>query len=390
MKVYNLSENIDDFGIPLIESFKDAERKFIEQGFSKEEVKQYIDLFKSLKDKKIKDFKQKDITFWIKQGFEDFKSFIDSKEQETTKTQDRKLKKLSGADLVSENEEWYVYRIKDFNASKSYGSGTRWCITNKPEWESYSKNNNFYFIISKNRDDSDSFYKIALQVDTKGYETYWDAEDTSFEYLPDDLNIPDFNIEVPEKKIEVNGKLYTLDEFSKASGLKVGGNLFLMGTEITELPSDLNVAGHLDLMDTEITELPSGLKVGGDLSLVDTEITELPSDLKVGGDLNLSHTEITELPSGLSVGGYLNLEGTEITELPSDLKVSGDLFLGGTEITELPSGLSVGGDIYLGGTNITELPSGLRVGGDLNLSHTNITKLPSDLKVGGKIIGFKK
>lgn len=50
-------------------------------------------------------------------------------------------------------------------------------------------------------------------------------------------------------------------------------------------------------------------------------------DLKVGGGLYLSGTEITALPAGLEVGGDLNLSGTKITSLPEDLKVAGVIYV---------------------------------------------------------------
>lgn len=48
-----------------------------------------------------------------------------------------------------------------------------------------------------------------------------------------------------------------------------------------------------------------GLKLGGDLSLSNSEITELPEGLKVGGNLFLRNTKITKLPEGLEVGGKI-------------------------------------------------------------------------------------
>ena len=86
-----------------------------------------------------------------------------------------------------------------------------------------------------------------------------------------------------------------------------------------------------------------------------SEIIDLPGDLKVGGSLYLRGTQITSLPEGLSVGGYLDLRGTQITSLPEGLSVGGSLYLEGTQITSLPEGLSVGGSLYLEGTQITSL-----------------------------------
>ena len=69
-----------------------------------------------------------------------------------------------------------------------------------------------------------------------------------------------------------------------------------------------------------------------------SEIIDLPGDLKVGGSLYLRGTQITSLPEGLSVGGYLDLRGTQITSLPEGLSVGGSLDLRGTQITSLVTG----------------------------------------------------
>jgi hypothetical protein len=70
--------------------------------------------------------------------------------------------------------------------------------------------------------------------------------------------------------------------------------------------------------------------VGGDLYLHGTKITELPDNLSVGGDLYLHGTKITELPDNLSVGGDLDLSGTPITTLPDRIRsrVKGQIFYG--------------------------------------------------------------
>ena len=47
---------------------------------------------------------------------------------------------------------------------------------------------------------------------------------------------------------------------------------------------------------------------------------------QVGGDLWLGGTPIEQLPTGLTVGGNLYLTGTPIKQLPADLKVKGKIF----------------------------------------------------------------
>jgi hypothetical protein len=60
--------------------------------------------------------------------------------------------------------------------------------------------------------------------------------------------------------VGVNPDEYTID---KDLNISVEGDLFLVGTQITELPDNLSVGRDLDLLQTQITKLPKSLKVGG-------------------------------------------------------------------------------------------------------------------------------
>ena len=75
---------------------------------------------------------------------------------------------------------------------------------------------------------------------------------------------------------------------------RVGGNFYLLFSQIEKLPDNLTVNGLLDLESCKnLKSLPNGLKVKNNLDLRYTNITSLPSDLEVGGDLILYRTPIT-------------------------------------------------------------------------------------------------
>jgi len=78
------------------------------------------------------------------------------------------------------------------------------------------------------------------------------------------------------KTITVDRKKMSVEDFSKAHGLTVQGDLYLRGTQITSLPDNLSVGGSLYLRGTQITSLPDNLSVGGYLDLRGTQITSLP------------------------------------------------------------------------------------------------------------------
>jgi hypothetical protein len=160
----------------VVEDFKTATKRFMDQGKAdEEEIKTYIADFKLMKPK-IKDAKEKDIDQWKDWG--QFKSFVDQLKTTKSKGQEKKEKKAGGATLVVEDKYWKVYHITTHEAAMLYGSGTRWCITQKDGdyWDRYS-NSDFYFYISKRLPPSSPYYKIALQVDDDESLIYWDSLD---------------------------------------------------------------------------------------------------------------------------------------------------------------------------------------------------------------------
>jgi hypothetical protein len=309
------------------EDFKTSAKKFVDQGIDKSEVDQYFSDFKKMKDIKIKDIEDKNIDNWSKKPWDEFKIFVDKLKSEKTKSELKKQEKMEGAKLVAENDKWFVYEINDFDSCRMYGSGTKWCITNKNGlfWNEYKKRNNFYFLISKTLPKEDKFYKIAVQVDPDGTLSYWDATDKEHSSVPSDLDLPKFSPIAPEFWVGINGKKYTINDLENAEGLVTDDTLALGSTRVKKLPKNLTVNGDLHLSDTPITHLPSGLRVNGDLWLNHSKLVELPNDLKVNGSLHIGHTAVRRIPSGIEIGGDLDVMYSDVKEIDSDIKIGGDI-----------------------------------------------------------------
>jgi hypothetical protein len=116
--------------------------------------------------------------------------------------------------------------------------------------------------------------------------------------------------------------------------------------------------GSLDLRNSPIQFLPRNLtKVGGNFYLLFSQIEKLPDNLRVNGTLDLeSCKNLKSLPDNLIVNGYLDLEKCKNLEsLPNGLKVKGFLDIRDTNITSLPSDLEVGGDLILLRTPIADM-----------------------------------
>ena len=70
-------------------------------------------------------------------------------------------------DKLFENDNLLIVKPKSYVASCYYGSGTKWCTTMKGQpsyFNQYSSNGNLYYLILKNVDRSNKFYKMAIHV----------------------------------------------------------------------------------------------------------------------------------------------------------------------------------------------------------------------------------
>ncbi|ASV44060.1 hypothetical protein PBI_SCTP2_45 [Salicola phage SCTP-2] len=135
----------------LFESYKDAQSKFAQEA-SEEEVKQYLDTFKQLAKKGTVSGQEKDIGYWIKQGWNSFKEFVDSKSQEKSKSEVKKSKKKDSIIAHEDNEKMVVIPLTK-DASCYYGKNTKWCTSgnenNKFNEYFYLKNIVLFYVYMK-------------------------------------------------------------------------------------------------------------------------------------------------------------------------------------------------------------------------------------------------
>lgn len=190
--------------------FSTVKRKFLKQNAHSEEIKEYFEIFRDLKKKnKIKNKQERNIDYWGKKQFSEFKTFIDNVKGSKTKSEEKKIKKMEGAELVAQNKDYYVYLITNHDAAMTYGSGTKWCITqpNGTYWGRYSARNNFYFFIAKNKTKEDPSYKVAMTVDRDSKKTYWNALDHQIITPPTQI---DYDFKSKEVNITLEGILERL------------------------------------------------------------------------------------------------------------------------------------------------------------------------------------
>jgi hypothetical protein len=135
-------------------------------------------------------------------------------------------------------------------------------------------------------------------------------------------NIFKFLEDEGEHKAPFKWKLENNIPLSKEE-LEVEGDLLLGLSKVTSLPKGLKVYGNLNLMGLDIKSLPEELYVARTLVLSTCKnLTSLPKGLYVGGHLLLSHCPIKFLPEGLQVGGELTIFNTPLAKLSDETILS--------------------------------------------------------------------
>lgn len=104
----------------------------------------------------------RDINNW---NFTDLRDkLFDIKNNKSKRQQNTEIK-TTGAQTIYEDDQCKVLLVKDKAAACFYGSGTKWCITmrNEQYYEDYiAKNIVFFFILRKDLDQNNPFYKVAI------------------------------------------------------------------------------------------------------------------------------------------------------------------------------------------------------------------------------------
>lgn len=217
--------------IIILADYTSVKKKWVDSA-EEAEIKEYIDRFKKLKDQhRITDTQKKDINYWGKKEFSEFKEFVETTTKTKSKRELKKIKyqepqKVPGAELVAQNADWLVYEIETYQAAKILGT-REWCIVRDiSHWYDYTENDNpthrFYFVISRNRPE-DRWHKIAAVINSDGRKSAFDALDKehgwtdikSKDYICSGcdesgscncsadtesygLNIPDFKMVIPD------------------------------------------------------------------------------------------------------------------------------------------------------------------------------------------------
>ena len=116
--------------------------------------------------------------------------------------QRRTIKKVDGADIIYDDDDYTIVHPKQYKASCFYGQGSKWCTASEntdSHWYSYNKEAKLFYFLSKKLPTSDKFYKVALLQGYDGEKSFWDALDNEFssgwilgtDYMNDLLKVVD-------------------------------------------------------------------------------------------------------------------------------------------------------------------------------------------------------
>ena len=111
--------------------------------------------------------------------YKDRQEVIDSLGQ-YKKEKSRNVETHKESEVVYEDNRFKVVVPKSHTASCYYGAGTKWCTASKDSpshFKNYDKEGKLFYILDKQASTSNDFYKIALNKNYKGGNTWYDAQD---------------------------------------------------------------------------------------------------------------------------------------------------------------------------------------------------------------------
>jgi len=135
--------------LELNENFSSQRKRFLAAGADSQLIDAAFQQFKQLKDKGLLSLEQKDIDRYS--TLEELQQVIDSLSGVKTKTEVKKLQKVTGAERVWGYEGWTVYHITTEEAAKLLGKGTKWCISAEKDnrFDEYADDSTIYFAMSE-------------------------------------------------------------------------------------------------------------------------------------------------------------------------------------------------------------------------------------------------
>ena len=379
------------------ESYATVKERFIRDGADKAEVKSLLDLHKKLKDmRRLKDNEINIDSFAKGKSFNKFKSLMKRYSEKDTETKTDKFNELKN-NIITENDEWLVYKINTAEEAYLFHGLTKWCIVSgsKSSAEKYfnkygfDENSNFYFIVRKNPT-GDQWDYIALQLQKDG-KTYWDKNDDDYESLPRNLNIPKLSVKYKPltKPIPKTWKL------SNDGSYDVEGDVNLKNFEHFISKGKLTVkfnkvSGAFICINLNLTSLDGCPKEVGEMfNCADNKLASLKGcPEKVGTFFICSNNNLTSLEGcPKEIKGWFNCQKNKLSSLKGcPEKIGGNFNCSGNKLTSLEGApAKVGGNFNCSDNKLTSLKGApKKVGGSFDCYYNQLTSLEGCPKEVGR------
>jgi hypothetical protein len=205
---------------------------------------------------------ENDMTYWTSTKTPRQPEELNEIIKKLEKKAEKKKQVEDGAELIYEDDTWYVYKINTFPACQKYGARTKWCITSEDEtaedsdgnpvtrWVYYTEvqEGQFYFFINKKENKKYALLDNSNYSDDE-YELY-DEKDDLISYIEDAPTVeglPNVSQPNPNGPRPPTPPPYTLEpvanpqtmEFT-ASSLEDALRQFNNATAVAQLRDDLH------------------------------------------------------------------------------------------------------------------------------------------------------
>ena len=155
------------------EGYKEVQQKYVSAGVDPESVEKTFQTYRDLVNRNQVSGNERNIDWWGKQSFDQFKAFVDEKSSEKSTTQ-VKRSKLPGKSInLVDNNNWLIVIPLDKDASCFHGKNSDWCTTKpkQPHFENYFYDKEVILIYCLSKK-TGGMWAIAAHKDTDQIEMF--------------------------------------------------------------------------------------------------------------------------------------------------------------------------------------------------------------------------
>jgi hypothetical protein len=107
----------------------------------------------------------------------------------------RDYKEMEGGKVVYDDGRFFIVNPQTHQASCHYGKGTKWCTVANSDYQfnQYNSEGKLFYILDRNADSSDPFYKVALLNKFDGNKTFFTATDEQTNIYPAHVGTSKYN-----------------------------------------------------------------------------------------------------------------------------------------------------------------------------------------------------